>query len=59
MTIATAWNMHALLHVFLLHFAGRVLAIGHGDDPAHEDVGGRGHGGDEGDDEERVHERSI
>ena len=37
-------EQHALAHPVLLPLAGDVLARGHGDDSANEDVGGRGHG---------------
>ena len=39
-----ALEQHALAHLVLLLLAGHVLARGHGDHAANEDVSGRGHG---------------
>ena len=47
MTIATALIEHALLHIALLDLAGDVLAIGHGDDAADQDIGDGSHGDEE------------
>ena len=38
MTIAIALIEHALLHIALLDLARDVLAVGHGDDAADQDV---------------------
>ena len=59
MTIATPWYSTRFCMYFCCTSPVDILAIGHGDDPAHEDVGGRAHGDDEGDDEERVHAALI
>ena len=52
-------EQHALAHVVLLPLSADVLALCHGHDATNKDVGGRAHGEEEQDDEDRVHDAAL